>query len=52
MDHLPQAPKHRPDRRGVIVGGATIFGGMWLFGRSALARSTREVVEQAKDAPP
>jgi uncharacterized protein (DUF1501 family) len=52
MDHPHQASNRRPDRRGLLVGGATIFGGMWLLGRSGLARATREAVEQAKDAPP
>ena len=40
------------DRRGLLVGGVTIFGGMWLLGRGALAREASLAREQAQDAPP
>lgn len=49
---MSQHLNHGPDRRGLLVGGVTIFGGMWLLGRGALAKDAAARREEAKDAPP
>jgi len=49
---MTHSAHHGLDRRGLLVGGVTIFGGMWLLGRGALAREAALAREQAQDAPP